>query len=486
MPVAEPTALPSDAAADRLTRFESVGGLAGAGDEFSLVQQAAGLAPRGLLCRAEMPETTVVRLLETRLDGVGGEGNILVGPCVGSDQWWTRDPRFPLAVPSGIRIADQPLLGMTERIRRQWRFLREDLLERLGRRDAILVFRGGADGTLPALDAALRHYPAVRLLCVRSSEQPGAVRAWSDRVLVANLPLPAPGAPPDHAGWRAICQDALALVAGTPPLAAGGSYRTVVSVQSEIAPDVEASPSADDTDQRLRAAVVDAPGSAEAHDALGQYLLDQNRLSDAIEAWTAALAITPHDLGRLTHLGGVLLKAGQFAAAAALFKRAAIIAPHSLGVANQHLVALQRAGDVAGALAAARRIVVLDPDNPRRLLQLASVLALANDLVTAEDVTRQAIAMDPKLPDSRLMLSGLLAQRGEHDAALAEARQALALQPRNTRALGQVGRLAGRQGRFEEAEAALTQAAALEPTSVMWQRLLADVRQRRTLQPGTR
>lgn len=516
MPIAEPSAVLPDGSADLLSRFESVGGVPGAGDEFHQVQREAGLPHSGLLSRAEMPETTLAHLLETGLDGVGGAGNVLVGPWPHSDEWWTRDPRFPLAIRSGLRVAERPLLGLTALIRRRWQYLRARLLDRLARGDAVLVFRGGGTETLPALDAALGRYPGTRLLYVRSPDADlaaGMVRPWSERILVAALPCPMVGAGPDAAGWLALCRSVLDLITrGTAatavvpatPVSGGGIGQSVAETTGtrrmtdvappkperapqpkwapEQAPEQASEPEPEPTDAEggLRAAVARSPGSVGSHDALARFLMERNRASEAFAVWTAALDLAPTDLARMTHLGGLLLKAERFADAAAVFKRAAALAPHSIGVATQHLAALQRAGDFPAALAVARRVVVLDPDNPRRFLQLSGALAAVGDLETAEDVTRLAIAMDPTSPDGHLALSGLRAERSQLDEALAAAKQAVDLQADNTRALGQVGRLAMRLGRFEEAEAALTRAASLEPAAATWKRLLADVRQRRS------
>ena len=61
-------AIALDAAAELLARFESLGGVAGQGGAFAAAQRTAGLSPDGLLAEAEMPETTLIHLLQTGLE----------------------------------------------------------------------------------------------------------------------------------------------------------------------------------------------------------------------------------------------------------------------------------------------------------------------------------------------------------------------------------------------------------------------------------
>jgi len=526
-------ALAVDEAAEVFSRFESLGGVAGQGGALAAIQRQAGLSPEGLLSQAEMPETTLIHLLRTRLEGLGDARNILVGPWPNSDQWWASDPRFPLAVPSGIRSADRSLTGMTARMRRRWAVLRARLSATLANGDRVLVFRGADSGCLPALDAALRHYPSVRLLFVAApgdGAAAGAVTAWSDRVLLAALPMDA-----DMAAWLEVCRHALACGsarpqatsphAGPPDLARTAPAPNVVPGGAEIPlrpvtpPTPAANPAAanrtgapvsrpaqaaahtpartatpapadraagaGDVEARLRAEIARSPASTRAHDALAQYLTDQNRIPEAIAARLASIALDPGNPLRLAQLGMLQMRADQLADAVETLRRAEALAPESAGIVGQLAVALLRQGDIQGALSAARRSVLLDPSNPRRHLQLAGALTAAADMPSAEEVIRGAIAMNPGLSDSHLALSVLLVRLGRLPEALAAARTAVEHQPNHVRALGQVGRIAGLLGDYDEAEAALTRAAGVEPGAPNWTRLLQEIRQRRMRERST-
>lgn len=458
-----------DAAAELLARFESLGGVAGQGGAFAAAQRAAGLSPDGLFAEAEMPETTLIHLLQTGLEGVGDARNILVGPWPNSDQWWARDPRFPLAVPSGVRSADHGLTGMTARMRRRWAVLRARLSSTLSSGDRILVFRGADRGSLPALDAALRQYPSVRLLFVLT---PGAetagppVTAWSDRVLLAAVPLAA-----DRAAWLSVCRQALAGGAPRAPAPAPPQVRTPVPTPARVA---AVGPAA-----RPRADAGHAAPSESAPKALAQ-------LHEDIAARLAAIGMDPGNAAALAQLGTLQMKAEQFADAVATLRQAEALAPESAAIASQLAAALQRQGDIQGALVTARRMVMLDPNNPRRHLQLAGVLTLVGDTTSAEEIIRAALAMNPGLPDSHIALSVLLGRIGRLPEALEAARAAVARQPNHVRAIGQMGRIAVLMGLYDEAEAAFTRAAGLEPNAQNWGRLLQDIRQRRVREQAGR
>lgn len=479
-------AIALDAAAELLARFESLGGVAGQGGAFAAAQRAAGLSPDGLLAEAEMPETTLIHLLQTGLEGVGDARNILVGPWPNSDQWWARDPRFPLAVPSGVRSADHDLTGMTARMRRRWAVLRGRLSAILAAGDRVLVFRGADTGCLPALDAALRHYKSVRMLFVAPSAAGTAARpvtAWSDRVFLAQLPLAA-----DKAAWLAICRQTLAGGMARAPAAAvgqtaGGVANARPPAEGARPPTPAATPTATPT-PASSPAPTQAPTPVVAPPA--QRPSDPNQPHDTIAALRASIARDPGNPARLAQLGVLEMKAERFADAAATLRQAEALAPENPSIASQLATALQRQGDIPGALAAARRSVTLDPNNPRRHLQLANVLTAAGDTASAEEVIRSALAMDPALPDSHMALSALLGRAGRLPEALAAARSAIERQPTHVRALGQVGRIAGQMGRLDEAEAALARAAALEPNAQGWTKMLQDIHQRRTREQTTR
>ncbi len=470
-------AIALDAAAELLARFESLGGVAGQGGAFAAAQRTAGLSPDGLLAEAEMPETTLIHLLQTGLEGVGDARNILVGPWPNSDQWWARDPRFPLAVPSGVRSADRGLTGMTARMRRRWAVLRARLSSTLTTGDRILVFRGADRGSLPALDTALRQYPSARLLFVLTQAAPAAehpVIAWSDRVLLAAVPLAA-----DRAAWLDVCRQALA--GGVPRVPAPTQAPAAAQAPALAPPQVRApvlTPArvaAVDPAARPRAEAAHATPAEGVRDVRAQ----PTQLLEDIAARLAAVGLDPGNAPALAQLGTLQMKAEQFADAVATLRQAEALAPESAAIASQLAAALQRQGDVPGAMATARRMVMLDPSNPRRHLQLAVVLTLAGDTTSAEEVIRGALAMNPRLPDSHVALSVLLGRLGRLPEALDAARAAAALQPNHVRAVGQVGRIAVQMGQYDEAEASFTRAAGLEPGAPNWGRLLQDIRQRR-------
>lgn len=464
-------------AAEPLGRVVSLGGQGGGGRECLLAQRLAGLSPIGLLDQAEMPDATLVQLLTTRFAGIGGPRNVLVGPWPNSDEWWTRDPRFPLAIRSGIRRADRRLEGLTRPIRLRLQFLLTRLLEALDAGQPLLVFRSLAEPpagpVLNQLFNALGRYPGARLLYVHTPEpgQPaGMVRSWTPRLLLGSLPPPADPDNPDVAAWGSLC--AAALVSGQ--RAAEPVIAQPVPTKAATPPDTPAQANGSTVALASEPPMVTKPAATSTPTEPPRGPADPD-----IEAARAAADRAPEDPERRRHLALLLARAGHLTEAEAALRTAMRLVPQSSALLTDLARLLLRAGKAPDALAAARRAYDLAPRNPQRALVLAQAALAANDIGAAEEAARRTLTLDPRQPNGHLVLSAVLAHRNDLDGARASARQALALEPSLTRALRQVGRLAVAAGDYEEAEAAFIRGAALEPAVPGWGRMLVEARRRK-------
>jgi protein O-GlcNAc transferase len=146
----------------------------------------------------------------------------------------------------------------------------------------------------------------------------------------------------------------------------------------------------------FRAAVQTDPAYAAAYNAIGQVLLDQQRLNDAAACFARATALAPQ-----------------------------LAQPHlNLGVARM----MQR--NFAEAVESLRRAVALDPQLAPAWLNLGGALQSLRQIDEAADALERAVALDPT--SHALNGLGLLRMaQGRIDDAVASLRRSVALDPTN-------------------------------------------------------
>lgn len=160
---------------DLAFRFESLGG-SGHGSEFGIFQQTKGADPVGLLRWADLDYNYLVAALEARFEGVGEpEHTIVFHPDNGSDEWWTRDRRYWMAMRTFIKVADVPYERMVESVTRNQLFLRRKIIDDLETGTKTFVYknmwRNLSDAELERLRLALRSFGDATLLYIRYSDE---------------------------------------------------------------------------------------------------------------------------------------------------------------------------------------------------------------------------------------------------------------------------------------------------------------------------
>lgn len=202
-----------------MTRFESLGG-SGHGPEFAIFQQRAGGEPAGLLAYADLGAELLIAALESRFDGVGLERNTIVFTPAHSDEWWTKDKRYWMAMRSFIRThgvdAEQAMATICQR----HQSLRQKLIADLEAGEKIFVFKtmheSLAEAEVDRLHAAIRAYGESALFYVRHSDDVhpgGTVVAAAPGLLIGYLDhfnFSADNKPIGRtdAAWLALCEQA--------------------------------------------------------------------------------------------------------------------------------------------------------------------------------------------------------------------------------------------------------------------------------------
>jgi tetratricopeptide (TPR) repeat protein len=265
-----------------------------------------------------------------------------------------------------------------------------------------------------------------------------------------------------------------------------------------------------------RALTLDAHRAA-YHAALGQLLVDKDRVADAIAPLQRAVALAPGDAEHAYNLGLALRLSGDLDLAETQFRRAVELdAMHALARRALGLV-LRQKGDLAGAADQLRRSVAQRPGDAMGHHLLGTVLQKMSASEAAIEAYQQAVRLDPTLTEARVNLAQALARagrssearaeqqevlrhnaaranigrtlvlldsagqqaaQGHADVALAQLREAVTLSPSLADAHYRLGSLLAQRQRADDARAALREAIALEPRHARAHYELAQVLER--------
>lgn len=177
--------------------------------------------------------------------------------------------------------------------------------------------------------------------------------------------------------------------------------------------------------------VTKRPGNFRAHNNLGETLVREGRIEEAIGPFREAVRLKP-DYGEAhSNLGSALATLGQF----------------------------------EEAIAVHRQVIAMTPDDAVAHYNLANSLLRTNDARGAASAYRQAIAMDPGFAMAHGNLGLLLLQQGDMAGAALHLQELLRLEPRRLEGYLFLADLRVRQGLFDEAIGLYRQGQALYPDS---------------------
>ncbi len=185
----------------------------------------------------------------------------------------------------------------------------------------------------------------------------------------------------------------------------------------------------EEAERAHRLAVRLDPSYAEARANLGRFLLDRNRLPEAVEALSAALELLPD-------LPAALIAMGQ---------------------------AQARMGHAAAAETALRRALTLVPEAVPARLDLAEVLLTANRPAEVAEVLAPLAGKSLPNQADRVLAARALAAEGKTREAEETFAAAVAAAPESAHPLAAQGAFLQELGRFDEAQTALRRAIALRP-----------------------
>ncbi|PQP35664.1 hypothetical protein C6A37_01495 [Desulfobacteraceae bacterium SEEP-SAG9] len=174
-----------------------------------------------------------------------------------------------------------------------------------------------------------------------------------------------------------------------------------------------------------------SPNKARPHYNLGNALVAQNRLSEAIGHYFMAARINPDDPDTQNNIGNVLSKQGKENEAIPYFYEA----------------------------------LQIDPNHSRAYYNLGSALAEQGKTDEAKKYLSEALRIDPDYGQAHNNLGGVLAAEGKIDQAISHFSRAVELEPDNEEAYSNLGNALFSQGKVKEATRHYSEALRINPNN---------------------
>ena len=179
----------------------------------------------------------------------------------------------------------------------------------------------------------------------------------------------------------------------------------------------------------LAEAVRIKPGDPTVHYTLGLALASQGKLEEAIGHYREALRIAPDFVEALNNLGAALARQGKLDEATVQYREAVRLNPRHATAQYNLAVSLASQGNYEEAVGHYREALGIEPDSAAVHNNLAVALASQGKLDEAIGHYRDAIRIDPDYAQAHNNLGTALASQGKLDDAIARYREALRINP---------------------------------------------------------
>jgi len=214
-----------------------------------------------------------------------------------------------------------------------------------------------------------------------------------------------------------------------------------------------------------RDCVEKSPKKARPHNNLGNALLRQGRLEEALDQYAETLRLDPGFAEAHNNLGDALVNQGRVEEALAHYAEALRIDPKLTEVHNRLGHALLHLGRVEEALRQYTRASRAHPNSAQTHNNLGNVLLHQGRVEEALAQYAKALQIDPHSAEIHTNLGLAWLQQGRLEEALHHCAEALRIHPHSAAAHNNLGLVLLRQGRVEEALHHYAEALRLNPTS---------------------
>jgi tetratricopeptide (TPR) repeat protein len=211
------------------------------------------------------------------------------------------------------------------------------------------------------------------------------------------------------------------------------------------------------------AAVALRPGSASAHNTLGNALAKQGDVKEATACYRKALDLNPRYAPAHVNLGVTLAKMKDPKGAIACFQKALRFDPKDISAHLNLGNVLCNQKDWKRAAACYQKVLDLDPKLAAAHYNLGTVFQAQGDPKRAIDCYRKALDVDPRCVPAHLNLGVALRDQRDLPGAIASFRKALDLNPKLVEAHLNLGNAFQDQGDLKRAIDCYTRAVDLAP-----------------------
>jgi tetratricopeptide (TPR) repeat protein len=197
--------------------------------------------------------------------------------------------------------------------------------------------------------------------------------------------------------------------------------------------------------------VAKSPNDPITRNCLGNVLLQNGQINEAIIQFQTALAIRPDYAEAHNNLGKALFQKGQFDESIIQFQKALAITPEYAEVHYNLGSAFYQKGFVDEAITQYQEALALQPDYAPVHNNLGNALFQKGRVDEAIIQFQKALADNPDFADAHNNLGAALIQQGRLDEAIAELQTAVAIQPGHAGARNNLGAAFMQAGRMAEA-----------------------------------
>jgi protein O-GlcNAc transferase len=224
-------------------------------------------------------------------------------------------------------------------------------------------------------------------------------------------------------------------------------------------------PQTKDSTERQADAVPDGADRQQAaarEQRLGNDLLDQGKLHEALACYEKAVALNPSSAGFVS-LGFALLELGRTALAQQQLTEALRLDKNQLDATYLLGVIARDAGDYSGAAKRFEHALTLQPDSLMVLQELCNVAFLGGDMARSRSAAEAGIAVQPDGAVFHHLLGSLLVNARDAQAAVSSLETALRLAPDNPETHYNLGLAQAMLRRMDEAKQSYLKALSLSP-----------------------
>jgi tetratricopeptide (TPR) repeat protein len=214
------------------------------------------------------------------------------------------------------------------------------------------------------------------------------------------------------------------------------------------------------------------PAANQAHVRLANVFLKAGNLPVAVEHFTAAVRLKPHDAKTRSNLAGALAQQGRTEEALQQFTAALRYQPNSAEIRYNYGLALASRGRFDEAIQQFTRAIRHQPNYASAYFSLGNAHLEQKQFTEASAAYAAALRCQPNYFDAQYNWGIALAQAGQMGDAIPHFEEAIRLDPANPAARHNLGIALANQGRTAEARLHFAEAVRLNPAEPSYRRAL--------------